>query len=139
MFFESLKKRNNELKVCRGSMPCYSALSVMISARFALAGGNLPKATKRKAIFLALKPIILAGLAKASGEYFTVLDQVKTENLGRHSRVKQSFRRVYQFWLDSCCLLIYNMKHSITTFVRTQFLPGAPNVNFRKISVRKTI
>ena len=55
-------------------MPCYSALSVMISARFALAGGNLPKATKRKAIFLALKPIILAGLAKASGEYFTVLD-----------------------------------------------------------------
>lgn len=75
MFFESLKKRNNELKVCRGSMPCYSALSVMISARFALAGrGNLPKATKRKAIFLALKPIILAGLAKASGEYFTVLD-----------------------------------------------------------------
>ena len=55
MFFESLKKRNNELKVCRGSMPCYSALSVMISARFALAGGNLPKATKRKAIFFGSK------------------------------------------------------------------------------------
>ena len=55
MFFESLKKRNNELKVCRGSMPCYSALSVMISGRFALAGGKSAKSNQTEGDFFGSK------------------------------------------------------------------------------------
>ena len=55
MFFESLEKRNNELKVCPGSMPCYSALFSDDQCTICTCwGGNLPKATKQKAIFLAL-------------------------------------------------------------------------------------
>ena len=55
MFIESLEKRKSVLKVSRGSMPCYSALFSDDQCTICTCWGvNLPKATKQKAIFLAL-------------------------------------------------------------------------------------